>query len=229
MIMKLKNIIRILPISFMVMVGCSDDDGGEVTFTRSFITQCYFPDTLEVFCHELTFDTIPVALDLHGSYYVAEKVDHRYFEDWKRREWLFDSIVTHYADTTYNREIYIGGHKALATSIDSVSIISDADYDVSHKAGTDLSDLVVFDGVIFGGYVISHYSDAEYKNYYDGPDFKVKKPLSEFRPEDFHLWSKSPFLLDFPKPTLAQVHHVTFTFVTGGKRFEATAELDFND
>ena len=219
-----------LVLAAMAHWSCEGDGYGDSSFSKSFITDFVYPDTLEIFCHEMESDTISVALRLKGSYYVSNPASKR-LEDWdkERREQLFDSLIAQYGDTTYNEYIHIEGNEALANPIDSISIVSDADYDENHIAGTDLSDLAVFCGYVYGSYVSHGYpNDQRYREYYDDLDFYIKKPLSKFRPEDYYLWRDWTFSLKFSKPTLSQKHHITFTFVTGGKTFKVTEELDFS-
>lgn len=221
-----------LVLSFIIALvtnwSCGEDDGKNESFlSKSFVTHYYFPDTLELIYHEKESDTITVSLDLHGTDWVISPSYH--LAGCEEKERIFDSLMIRYADTTYNKEIYIGGNKAFANHIDSISIVSDADYDANHIAGSDLSDIVVFEGSVFGCFVLHGYpEDHRYNEYYDGRSYYIEKPLSKFRAEDYYLWEAKPFLLKFPMPSLSKVHHITFTFVTGGKTFKVTEELDFS-
>lgn len=209
--------------------SCEKGEGyGDSFFSKSFITDYCIPDTLV--CEEVWGynDSVFVKFRFRGSYCSSTSGSH--LNNGEEEGLLFDSLMRRYADTTYNREVYIEGNKALANPIDSISIISDADFDERHAAGKDLSDIVKFYGKVYGSYVFhGYFEDEKYVEYYDEGNFYINKRLSDFRSEEYCLWGHTPFRLDFPKPTLAQLHHVTFTFVTGGKRFEATAELNFND
>ena len=222
----------ILALSFLMALitnwSCGEDDGkNESIFSKSFVTHYYFPDTLEIIYQEKKFDTIAVSLSLDGTDWAISPSYH--LDGCEGKERIFDSLMIRYADTTYNKDIYVGGNKALANPIDSITIISDADYDENHIAGSNLSDVVVFEGHVFGYFVLHGYpNDYRYKEYYDDRSYYIKRLLSKFRPEDYYLWEAKPFLLKFPMPSLSKTHHITFTFVTGGKTFKGTEELDFS-
>lgn len=156
-----------LVLSFIIALvtnwSCGEDDGKNESFlSKSFVTHYYFPDTLELIYHEKESDTITVSLNLHGTDCAISPSYH--LAGCEEKERIFDSLMIRYADTTYNKEIYIGGNKALANPIDSISIVSDADYDKNHIAGTNLSDLAVFYGRIFGSFVLHGYpKDHRYR------------------------------------------------------------------
>ena len=228
---QIKNVLRVFPFLCLILSGCEKGDGyGERFFSKSFITDYVYPDTLETYGIETVGDTMSVRMGFKGNYHVAP-LAYRNFADWEQREHLFDSLMVRYADTTYNEDVYVEGHKALANPIESITVVSDADYDENHVAGSDLSDLVIFQGFSYGSFVLHGYFREEdsYWIYYNGNGAELNKPLSEFCSEDYHLWKFSSFELKFPQPTLSQVHHITFTFVTGGQTFTVTEELDFND
>jgi len=232
----MNNKIRILCESFLFTIvvmlnwSCEKGDGyGESFFSKSYITDYVYPDSLESCFVETVDDRMVMRLRFHGGYYVALS-SYRYFADWERREYLFDSLMVSYGDTTYNEDIYVEGHQALATPIDSISVISDADYDENHAAGSDLSDIVIFQGVSYYNFISHGYFREEdiYGDYYDDNGLKLNRPLSELRPEDYHLWDFYPFEFKFFKPSLSQVHHITVTIATGGKTFKVTETLDFS-
>lgn len=225
---KIRNFV-VLSFLFLLVGSCGEGDGyGETFFSKSFVTQYCIPDSIE-YTGIATDDDykFSVGLKIRGHYYIAEKVPHQ-FEDWEERERLFDSIMVRYGDTTYNREVYIEGNRALAMSVNSISVFSDADYDEKHLAGSDLSDIVLFDGTVFGPYVLNKYPSDRYRQYYDDHDYQIKKLLTNFRPEDYHLWKDYGFSLEFPQPSLSKQHHITITIATDIKKFEVEVDIDFD-
>lgn len=228
---KFRIICKSFLFTIMVMLtwSCEQGDGyGESFFSKSYITDYVYPDSLVSHYVETVDDTMVVCLDFQATYRVG-LLSYRHFADWERREQLFDSLMVSYGDTTYNEDIYLEGHQALATPIDSISVVSDADYDENHTAGSDLSDIVIFQGVSYYNFISHGYFREKdtFGDYYDDYGSKLKRRLSELRPEDYHLWKFYPFEFKFLKPSLSQVHHITVTIATGGKTFKVTETLDF--
>lgn len=133
---------------------------------------------------------------------------------------VFDSICRLYHDTAW-----YGKSNAMdppvAYPVSGISIVSDADFDESHPAGSDLSDIAILLTHSWGDFVLNGYprGDEQLK--------KIRKKFSEFTHNEKCLWYDGSFQIYFPLPTLSRTHHLTVTLsFEGGKSISSTIEVN---
>ena len=137
------------------------------------------------------------------------------------------NLARQYGDTAYNDNVAMNGNYALSQRIDSVRIVSDVDYDASHKSGVDLSGVCSIKFESYGNFVLSKYNDGNYSGYLH--EENVHEKINNLTD-----WQRSlvrPYFIRIiydSLPTLSQVHNMTFTFYfEGGTVLSATQQMDF--
>lgn len=202
-------------------------------------------------------------ININNSDYIFITINHKYseyiggFQSTKEEEKMeFTTICEKYEDTFYNRKIR--GYKDeiirsyFSNEFSYIEVVSDADFDAQHPAGTSLKDILRFVTIsplkyIQSGYTdtydwgdISHLSDEfrVYVSYYTdymslNEIHPVDAMLSEASYDDFKLLGfgdrYSLFSLFFTaKPTAAGIHNFTVTLTdTDGQVIAASIEIDF--
>ena len=113
----------------------------------------------------------------------------------------------------------------------AITIVSDADFDDEHPAGTPLDDLVDIKYYTYRLYIENGYKHTDERamtsNDYSG-DW-VTKRLSDWTLEDFMFMDTELFLLTVTtNPTIEQQHHLTVTIDIDGKDpYTFEFDLDF--
>ncbi len=150
----------------------------------------------------------------------------------------FQPFAEKYNDLSYNKRIATpNAHQVLANELRTISVVSDADYDDLHPAGTPLNDIVHFAGNSFYNYIQSGYNDYAWNTF--------DKPLNELAENDLKLieiscYETYAYLIGHmtgegwfrfvPAPTISQEHNITLTITdAGGNTFSATKLIDFDD
>jgi hypothetical protein len=170
---------------------------------------------------------------------------HGYNEDGIENRALYDELCEKYGDMSYNREEFVSiGFKPSfpAYSPASIEIVSGADFDDEHPAGTSLADIVTYDGYsskpfIDSGYQMYYWEDKGRFYYHEGthekPYYPVNKKVSELTAEDLTLIYGTGYLLAychlyFPVPTLSKQHNIKVTLTDErGKKFSDTITMNF--
>ncbi len=150
---------------------------------------------------------------------------------------LYDDLCMKHNDMSYNRTFKYRSpdelpiHQYSGVDFVSLRIVSDADFDEGHPAGTDLGDIVRY-----AYYSPKKYIDSDYAEgfdwaaadglagelYYSASPYEhpIEKLVSELTPDDLMLLGvKSLGALHFEsRPTLSTVHHLTVTMTTDDYR-----------
>jgi hypothetical protein len=229
----MKKLVFILPLLTMLLSGCNEK-GQEKEYGRSIYRRSY----AMYFCtaSELKLTVYPETDKKAIVFDILTDID--VFHN--------DVLCEKYGDTTYDREEFvpIGVEPSfLAYSPVSIEIVSDADFDAEHPAGTSLIDIVTYDGqsskpFIDSGYQMCYWEDKDkfyyYKNTNERPYYPVYKKVSELTEEDLMLIYGfggdivyGHLYFDY-LPTLSQQHRITVTFTDErGEKFSDTVTMNF--
>lgn len=133
---------------------------------------------------------------------------------------VFDSICRLYHDTAwYGKSSETD--PPVAYPVSGVSIVSDADFDESHPAGSDLSDITTVCTESWGEFVLNGYPRGDEQLIY------LSKKFSEFTHNEKCLWWHGGKSFVIPLPTLSRTHHLTVTLsFEGGKSISSTIEVN---
>ena len=132
---------------------------------------------------------------------------------------LYDSLVKMYHDTAWHGTTnYM--YPAVAYPVSSISVVSDADFDDTHPAGSELIDIAK---IYSGSYALF------VQNGYNGryPQEQILKPFCEFTQQEKSLWYDGGIGIYLPLPTLSRTHNFTVTFsFEGWKAVSSTVRVE---
>lgn len=137
----------------------------------------------------------------------------------------YNLLAKKYGDVGFNNYRALESDGALSVAIDSISVISDTDVDVSHPKGTELSDIVKLNTRSFYRYIKSGYKESQ--DQYSDKD----KLISEYTKEDFTLLFYNRGLgFHFDDATVIKgTHNLTITvYFEDGKKMSTLQTLKFN-
>ena len=172
------------------------------------------------------------------------------FKSKKQQKKLYDSLCYAHNDVGYNKTItyfpFPDDKDAAGLFINDIvliNVVSNADFDEQHPAGTLLNDIIRFAGTSINEFLQSNYIyQYEWKNkpadfsvesrFYGYPYHSpVNKLLSETTAEDLlSLDSEScfGFLLFEKEPTLSKEHELTVTIVLDNRKVITAHSMDGN-
>ena len=139
-------------------------------------------------------------------------------KDYERSIELFDSLSIANKDTSYNRKVPMEGYTAIAYSIDSISVVSNSDYDSKHPAGTELGDIIKIEANTYGAYILDGYNNQN-------PKLKIKKSISDLTEKDKVLMSNDMQFF-IPKGEKLSKHRLVFSIFTAGTKLSKSVELE---
>lgn len=162
------------------------------------------------------------------------------WDDTGEKQEIYDSFCEKYGDMTYNREGRVAVSEEPSSqmySFVSLDIVSDADYDETHPAGSSLADLFIFYARSSKPYIDSGYEKYRYIDA-DGETFAyemypIRKNASDITSDDLMLLhgirDRFGIHLYFETmPTLSKEHTFTVTFTDErGEMFSDSIEMTF--
>ncbi|MBO7505963.1 MAG: hypothetical protein J6T67_01095 [Paludibacteraceae bacterium] len=132
---------------------------------------------------------------------------------------LYDSLVRMYHDTAWHGTTnYM--YPAVAYPVSAISVVSDADFDDTHPAGSELIDIAK---IYSGSYALF------VQNGYNGryPQKHILKPFCEFTQQEKSLWNGASIGIYLPLPSLSRTHNLTVTFsFEGWKSVSSTVRVE---
>ena len=132
---------------------------------------------------------------------------------------LYDSLVRMYHDTAWHGTTNYR-YSAIAYPVSAISVVSDADFDDTHLAGSELIDIA---NVYSGSYALFVLNG--YNGRYPQEDFL--KPFCEYTQLERSLWNGASVGIYFPLPTLSRTHNFTVTFsFEGWKSVSSTVHVE---
>lgn len=133
-----------LALLFCCFCSCTEEDHSETTYRKTFITGYLSPESI----HAGQVDS-GIKLTLKGSMITSGGV--------------FDSLSKTYNDISYNRHTNLGfgPHIAIDEGVHEIKIETVGDFDSSHPAGSDISELAECSYISYYDYIQSGYKETE--------------------------------------------------------------------
>lgn len=218
--------IFLLMLVAVVLVGCTQS---EKHFCRSLVQEYRHNKTLEVAeTYEGNDDMFEKTIQL---YFVCDYSVDMLSEGAEKE--LYDSLCKQNNDMAYNREDRFipdktnFNNKCYFPDVAHIDVVSDADFDAEHPAGTSLNDCIELFCTSFYNYIANGYTGADKNNMTN----RIEMPLSELTETSLPLIKDGHYWLEFTKlPDAEQVHTMTITFTDReGSVFTTTAQCDFRD
>ena len=202
----------------LLAISCNREEEPEPTWRSNHAIQKYIiPDSIIDVCWKyIGNDSILVGFCLDGEIVLSGDKPNGS----GNKHPMYDYFVKKYHDTTWNGKTSNLAY-AIAYPVETISIVTDKDYDEDHHAGDDLSD-VLFVGIqSWGEFVLNDYpQNMEHCQY-------VEKPFKDFSKNEKSLWYGG-IGFRLPKPTLTHNFNLTIsiTFDEGGT-ISATKHIEF--
>ena len=132
---------------------------------------------------------------------------------------LYDSLTRMYHDTAW-RGTTNYRYPPVAYPVSAISVVSDADFDDAHLAGSELIDIANIYSGSYALFVLNGYNGR-----YPQEDFL--KPFCEYTQQERSLWNGASVGIYFPLPTLSRTHNFTVTFsFEGWKSVSSTVHVE---
>ncbi|MEE1083488.1 MAG: hypothetical protein UH850_07105 [Paludibacteraceae bacterium] len=137
----------------------------------------YIPYYVEPY--SLVLDSLEVNYKYHSEVGFPLKIEGRVIEEGSRSEKdEYEALAKKYGDEGFNRRAIIERDGAISVAIDSITVVSDADIDVSHPKGSSLTDIIKLYSNNYYTYVKSGYNIVTPEN---------DKLISEYTKDDLTL------------------------------------------
>ena len=210
-------------VAVIAFTSCGEEDEGkntpEYTWPSKHYLQSYIlPDSMENLSWNMVTkkgDSIAMGFCFKGEYvYSGECPTHPH-----PSHPLYDSLVRMYHDTAwYGKTNYM--YPAIAYPVSAISVVSDADFDDAHLAGSELIDIANIYSGSYALFVLNGYNGR-----YPQEDFL--KPFCEYTQQERSLWNGASVGIYFPLPTLSRTHNFTVTFsFEGWKSVSSTVHVE---
>ena len=151
-----------------------------------------------------------------------------YFDSYAKEQFL--KIAERNGDTSFNRKVFNGERlgEAFADNFHELHIVSDADWDEEHPAGTLLDDILSVRMYSFAEFIRNGYHDLARNKSEPLGDYRslqiIQKRVSELTSDDMEiiaysisdmtLQTKSPVIVFTSAPTLEKEHTLTLRWTT---------------
>ena len=210
-------------VAVIVFVSCREEDEGKNTpeyewpskhFNQSYI----LPDSLSNLSWNIVTkagDSIAMGFRFEGeSVYSGECPTNPHSP-----HPLYDSLTRMYHDTAW-RGTTNYRYPPVAYPVSAISVVSDADFDDAHLAGSELIEIASVNALSRGDFVLNGYP-------YDDEHFKsIRQPFSKFTHNERCLWCGAVGI-HLPLPTLSRTHNLTVTFsFDGWKSVSSTVHVE---
>ena len=213
----------LMAIAVSAFASCREDNEGEKTpeyewpskhFNQSYI----LPDSLSNLAWNIVTkdgDSIAMGFRFMGEYVHSGECPTNPHSPHP----LYDSLVRMYHDTAW-RGTTNYRYPPVAYPVSAISVVSDADFDDAHLAGSELIDIACVDVLSRGDFVLNGYP-------YDDEHFKsIRQSFSKFTRNERCLWCGSVGL-HLTLPTLSRTHNLTVTFsFEGWKSVSSTVHVE---
>ena len=217
-------------VAVIVFVSCREEDEGkqtpEYTWPSKHYLQSYIlPDSMENLSWNIVTkkgDSIEMGFCFKGEYvYSGECPTHP-----QTPHPLYDSLVRMYHDTAwYGKTNYM--YPAIAYPVSAISVVSDADFDDTHLAGSELIDVAKIYSESYALFIQNGYNGIYSQEHILKPFCEVLKPFSEYEQQEKSLWDEGPVGIHLPLPTLSRTHNLTVTFsFDGWKSVSSTVHVE---
>jgi hypothetical protein len=214
--------------SLLLLSGCRLEGNVKKVFLRSYVREYYKPAGI----------TLSARPDGNGMkfYFGFGKYVCRYSDEGDKKA-VYDALCEKNGDMTFNRTVWVGSPHPIilymSTTFVSVDVVSNADFDEQHPAGTSLADIIMLDSTTAKPYIDSGYVEYEYDKEHRYPYYFIHKMLSEVIPYDLILLGDGRGIADgnfvFESlPTMSKEHTFTITFTDDeGSKMSSSIEMTF--
>lgn len=215
----MKNYVSIVLLFFSgLLFSCSEETViSGATYCKTFITGYLTPETISV-----ENANSEIKLTFKGKIITSGKT--------------FDELSKYYNDLTYNRYVVNGPRIAVNDSVCKMTIKTVDDFDASHLAGSDISDLVECQYVSYYDYIHNDYKIVNTKalqtqglngySYIEGAEIKNMN-LAEICYDNTKLIAPE-FMLKFKKaPEKKGEYHFDLTVILNGEKLTKTIDFVF--
>ena len=194
-----------------LLSGCEKDSDSLFVKSGHCINTYIVPDSLSLVVRVSSL--IDISAEMGGEHVLWNKNGNDRFDSFARLNgdlgWKYDASWETFA---------------YAYPVNGVSVVSDADFDENHPAGSELSDIAMVSAGSLGDFVLSGYVDSTPDN------VRVKwisqKPFSEFSDFERYLWYGGIGIY-LPLPSLSRTHNLTVTFsFEGWKSVSSTVRVE---
>lgn len=202
----MKKTLCIVLLLVIATTGCEKEEPG---FYPKHLIRSYSEGEYELIYHDLYME---VKLKGAGrrdydSPDAVQPADERYLELARRNG------DTCFYQLTY--PLWYMNRGALADNFRSLSIVSNADWDEAHPAGTPLDDLFEVGLAVYGPFIRNGYTYVEEPSYGLSCYVGVRKRMDQLEPPDMEASvNDGPALYILSYPTLAREHTLTLTITT---------------
>ncbi|MBP5480738.1 MAG: hypothetical protein J6Y22_03175 [Paludibacteraceae bacterium] len=210
-------------VAVIAFASCQEEDGGgtpEYTWPSKHYLQRYIlPDSLIDpswdYLSKIKKDSFLLGFGLGGESICSGECP----ADPQPPHPLYDSLVKMYHDTAWRGKTnYM--YPAIAYPVSAISVVSDADFDDAHLAGSELIDIANIYSGSYALFVLNGYNGR-----YPQEDFL--KPFCEYTQQERSLWNGASVGIYFPLPTLSRTHNFTVTFsFEGWKSVSSTVHVE---
>ena len=210
-------------VAVIAFASCLEEDGGgtpEYTWPSKHYLQRYIlPDSLIDpswdYLSKIKKDSFLLGFGLGGESICSGECP----ADPQPPHPLYDSLVKMYHDTAWRGKTnYM--YPAIAYPVSAISVVSDADFDDAHLAGSELIDIANIYSGSYALFVLNGYNGR-----YPQEDFL--KPFCEYTQQERSLWNGASVGIYFPLPTLSRTHNFTVTFsFEGWKSVSSTVHVE---
>lgn len=210
-------------VAVIAFASCQEEDGGgtpEYTWPSKHYLQRYIlPDSLIDpswdYLSKIKKDSFLLGFGLGGESICSGECP----ADPQPPHPLYDSLVKMYHDTAWRGKTnYM--YPAIAYPVSAISVVSDADFDDAHLAGSELIDIANIYSGSYALFVLNGYNGR-----YPQEDFL--KPFCEYTQQERSLWNGASVGIYFPLPTLSRTHNFTVTFsFEGWKSVSSTVRVE---
>ncbi|MBO7607195.1 MAG: hypothetical protein J6T28_06230 [Paludibacteraceae bacterium] len=210
-------------VAVIAFASCQEEDGGgtpEYTWPSKHYLQRYIlPDSLIDpswdYLSKIKKDSFLLGFGLGGESICSGECP----ADPQPPHPLYDSLVKMYHDTAWRGKTnYM--YPAIAYPVSAISVVSDADFDDAHLAGSELIDIANIYSGSYALFVLNGYNGR-----YPQEDFL--KPFCEYTQQERSLWNGASVGIYLPLPTLSRTHNLTVTFsFEGWKSVSSTVHVE---
>jgi hypothetical protein len=228
-------------IKFLIFIGlfmasnacCCVDFGKQSKFMRSFVTEYYTTDSIELKFPTYVNGYTVIAINSTpvGIYSYPQLLCGNGSNGQEGK--LYDELCLKHNDMSYNKTFKLNNpgelprNEYMGLDFASIRVVSDSDFDKEHPAGTDLGDVIIYFNHSVKKFIDSGYTELAPNG---SPDHYFEKKVSKLTVDDLTLlvyYSLGNLLFE-SLPTLSQTHHLTVTMTTDdGKEFSASIDIDF--
>lgn len=209
-------------VAIIAFASCQEEDeGGTPEYTwpsKHYLQKYILPDSLTNLSWSIvskTGDSITIGFRFEGEFVYSGECP----TNLQSPHPLYDSLVRMYHDTAWHGKTnYM--YPAVAYPVSAISVVSDADFDDTHLAGSELIDIAKIYSGSYALFVLNGYNGRY-------PQEQILKPFCEFTQLEKSLWRPGGIGIYLPLPTLSRTHNFTVTFsFEGWKSVSSTVHVE---